>query len=64
VRVGGQIVGYEVAAYGNVLGDGFAVISGDAGGKLLRRFYAAGGGFDGVSGDGNGRAGTAGIGIE
>ncbi len=64
VRIRRQIVGHEVGADGEVLGDGFPVISGNAGGKILRCFYAAGSSFDGVSGDGDGCAGTTGIGIE
>jgi hypothetical protein len=43
------------------LGDGLAMVAGDAGGEVLGRLDASGGGFDGQAGDGNGSAGTAGV---
>ncbi len=47
-----------------ILRDGFAVIAGHAWREILRRFDAAGGRFDGNAGDGYGRAGPSGIGVE
>ena len=64
VRIGAEIVGNQEAADGEVLGDRLAMVSGHARGEVLRRLDTAGSGFDRQTGDGNRRAGAAGIGVE
>ena len=62
--VGGEIVRDEITTDGDVLRDGFAVVAGHAGGEVLRSLDASGGGLDGQAGDGDGRARTAGVGVQ
>ena len=64
VGVGGEIVGEEEIADLEELRDGFAVITGNAWSEILRGFDAAGSGFDGETGDGDGSARAPGIGVE
>src|SRR5580700_8765716 len=64
VSVGGEIIWHEISAERNVLGDGLAVISSYARGKILWRFDPAGCRFVRVSGNRNRRAGSAGVGIK
>src|SRR5271165_5214713 len=64
VRVCRQVVGHQVGAHGDVLGDRFTMIAGYSRGKVLWSFYSAGSGFDGITRNGNRGARTAGIGIE
>ena len=62
--VGGEVIGQEVFAHLEKLGDGLAVISGHTGCEILRRLDAAGGRLDGIAGNGDGRARPSGIGVE
>ena len=64
MRVGGKVVGQQITADGNELGDWLAMISGNPGCEILRRLDASGCGLDGVAGNGNGRSGTAGVGVD
>ncbi len=64
VRVRRQIVRHQVGADRDELSDGFTMIAGYPGGKVLRGFNSAGSGFDGISGNGNRSARPAGVGIE
>jgi len=64
VGVGGEEVGEEEVADLEKLGDGFAVIAGDTGSEILRSLDAAGSGFDGKAGDGDGSTGAARVGVE
>ena len=64
VRVGAQVVGQQKAAHLDEMRDGLAVVSGHARRKILRRLDAARCGLDGQSGNGDRRAGPAGIGVQ
>src|SRR5208283_2906739 len=64
VRVGGEIVGNQVASHLEIGGDGFAMISCYAGREILRSLDASGCGLDGYARNGDGRSGAAGIGVE
>src|SRR5579862_1573247 len=64
VGVGGKVVRNEVTADLDELRDRFAVIAGHAGRKILWGLDAAGSGLDGIAGNGNRCAGSAGIGIQ
>ncbi len=63
MRIRRKVVGHKVGADLDELGDGFTVIAGDSRCEILRSFYAARGGLNGVAGYGYGRARAAGIGI-
>jgi hypothetical protein len=64
VGVGGEVVREEEIADLKKLCDGFAVIAGYTGSKILRSLDAAGSGFDGKAGDGDGSTGAARVGVE
>src|SRR5215469_11793512 len=59
-----QIIGNEIAAHGDKLRDRFAMVAGHSRSKVLRRFYAAGSGFNRVSRNRDWRPGTARICIQ
>ena len=64
MRVGGKVVGHQIAAHRDVLRNRFAVVAGHAGHKILRRLDAAGCGLDRQPGNRNRRAGPSGIGVQ
>ena len=64
VGVGREIIGNQIAANLHVLSDWFAVISGDARSKILRRFYSARSSLDWQTRKRYRSAGTSGIGVQ
>src|ERR1700735_1110335 len=62
--IGRQIVRHEIAAHGDVLRNGFAVISRNPRRKVLWRFDPAGGGFNWVAWNRHGCAGASGIRVQ
>jgi len=63
VGVGREIVGIEEIANLEILRNRLAVVAGNSGSEVLRRFDAAGRGFDGQSRDGDGCARASGVGV-
>ena len=64
VGVRGQIIGHQVAADRDVLGDGFAVVARHSRGKILWSLDSARSSLDGVSRDRNRGPRAARIGVE
>ena len=64
VSVGAQVVREQETAHLDECGDGLTVISGYSRREVLRSFDAAGCTFDWQTGDGDGSAGAAGVGVE
>ncbi len=64
VGVGGKIVRHQITAHCDELRDRLAVVARDSRCKILRRLDPTGGGFDGISGNGDGRTGTSGVSVK
>src|SRR5208282_1011044 len=64
VRIGGEVVGNEVASDLDVGSNGFAMVSRNARCEILRSFDAAGRGFNGKARNGDRRARTPWIRVE
>src|SRR5580658_1481950 len=64
VSIGGKIVGNQVTAHGNVLGDGLTMIPGHPRCEVLRSLDSPGRGFNRQARDGDRRAGPCRVGIQ